>query len=75
MEAINPMDYNNTRYADFIANHFTKVKFIKKGKPNEKLNLLQWLESNTTGRFSIDKDVIGFENTGDVTAFQLFYQP
>ena len=51
---IKPQDWYNTRYIDYIPKHFTKFKLSSTVK---RLNLLSWIEFNTTGRFSIGKKI------------------
>jgi len=86
---INPLDWHNLRYVDYIPDHFTKLKLSTN---YDRLQLLSWLAQNTTGRFAINSDIsdrgdrptfgglstielsIAFEKTSDATVYGLFYK-
>ncbi len=82
---INPTDWHNTRYTDYIPDHFVKLPLPG---DTSTADLLEWLSINTSGRFSIIKKVlsqkrdlftlsndkvIGFELAEDATIFTMFY--
>jgi len=48
---ISLLDWHKTRILDFIPEHFVRVKFRH---DNERLQVIEWLEKNTTGRFGIE---------------------
>ena len=48
---ISLLDWHGTRILDYIPEHFVRVKFRH---DNERLQVIEWLEKNTTGRFGIE---------------------
>ena len=85
---IKPQDWHNTRYVDYIPEHFTTFKL---SSTIQRINLLKWIEQNTTGRYAIGSKIekikgavgsslireeqnIGFEEPSDATMFTLFYK-
>ena len=68
---IQAMDWHNTRYLNFIPEHFIKIST----ELHNKLRMLNWIEKNTTGRYAYTSGKIAFENKQDVVAFQMFYIP
>lgn len=48
---INPMDWHNTRMLDYIPKHFARVRF---NHNDRRLEVLEWLQEHTKGRFAIE---------------------
>ena len=88
MIEVKPADWFNTRYVDFIPEHFTKFKL---SRTIDMTTLLKWITENTNGRYSIgtqtkrhkqsfgsafvaEEKSIGFEDPADATMFSLFYK-
>ncbi len=51
LEDIHPTDWYNTRFLNYIPQHFTRVKFKHN---DDRTAVLRWLQINTVGRFGIE---------------------
>lgn len=47
---ISPLDWHNTKFLDYIPDHFVKVKFRH---DESRETVLIWLQHNVTGRYAI----------------------
>lgn len=85
---INPLDWHNTKFLDFIPDHFVRVKFRHNQSRSE---VLAWIEQNTVGRYAIaevidnednatrgflinEKYQIGFEEPAEATMYTMFFR-
>lgn len=50
MIEIKPQDWHNVRMIDSIPDHFTKIRL---STSIDRVELLRWIDKNTTGRFAI----------------------